>query len=99
MTDYSEFPRLEHLLAEWAAAHRLSERQIGAIRANVLATATAKESSLDVDWFLNLLRPVTSLLEQAGEAANSQLSTRALRQWPFSSADDDQPLMPYLQLA
>jgi hypothetical protein len=57
---------LNRLLSEWAARHRLDDREATMIRANVLAT-TRPEPALDADWLWALLRPVTSLMESASD--------------------------------
>jgi hypothetical protein len=56
---------LDSLLGAWAAAHRLSDRDIATVRSNVRAAVGAPDPSLDVDWLWNLLRPVTSLLDKS----------------------------------
>lgn len=57
---------LDRLLADWAAANRLSVAQVAQVRASVLATPV-EERGLDADWFWSLLRPVTALLDQLGD--------------------------------
>lgn len=57
---------LDRLLADWAAANRLSVAQVAQVRASVLATQV-EERGLDADWFWSLLRPVTALLDQLGD--------------------------------
>ena len=58
---------LDRLLADWAAANRLTIEQVAQVRASVLATPV-EERGLDAEWFWSLLRPVTALLDQIGNA-------------------------------
>ena len=89
--------QLDDLLAEWAAARRLDDGEIAAIRASVFATAADPERSLDADWLWHLLRPVTALLEPTSNPVGIGLPTRVFRRWP--SLSDPSAYRPYLQLA
>jgi hypothetical protein len=55
--------QLDSLLARWAGGHRLTEEQAHAVRAAILQSTSEPRIELDVEWFLDLLRPVTSLLD------------------------------------
>jgi len=64
---------LDHLLANWAIAHRLADGDAMDIRANVLATSTSADSVFDADWLWSLLRPVTALMDRASDERGSPL--------------------------
>jgi hypothetical protein len=94
---------LNRLLADWALPHRLSETEIASVRANVLAAVnTETPVVLDSDWLWSLLRPVTALLDDAGDVVTSGFSGRGRRGWPLktdTNEDSGRALVRYLQLA
>jgi hypothetical protein len=94
---------LNRLLADWAVTYRFSNTQIASVRASVLAAANADTpAELDSDWLWSLLRPLTSLLADAGDVVTSGFSDRGRRGWPLTTdthEDSARTFVPYLQLA
>jgi hypothetical protein len=60
---------LDHMLALWAAEHRLGEFEVVAMRAHVssLAAQPLDQEPLDAEWLWSLLRPVTALLDRLSD--------------------------------
>jgi hypothetical protein len=93
---------LDRLLADWAVTYRLSSTQVASVRANALAAANADSPvELDSDWLWSLLRPLTALLEDAGDVVTSGFNDRRRRGWPLATDTEDSAaaFLPYLQLA
>jgi len=60
---------LDHVLALWAAEHRLGEFEVVAMRAQVrsIADRPLDREPLDAEWLWSVLRPVTALLDRMSE--------------------------------